>query len=203
MNREAPPGVPSGYLFFYLTRLWAATRGSQPEMSDEGVAERDGQRVHIYRVTYAEPIEIYQGHALKTFVVETDDERGVPLRYTAQEPDGNLAVEAQFGDFREVAPGHWEALRIEERWEPGLIKWVTNKVVRRPDGTERIEVDHWTETAVPPAKEIIEMAVVADGVVVPKRIRRYDDRDRLLMQAEFLNYEIEYDDGTVVYAEPE
>jgi hypothetical protein len=165
--------------------------------------EANGTRVQTYRVTFGTPVEVRAGTKLASVVVDADEARGAPVRYSGYTPDGGLAVEATCSDFQEVVPGRWAALRIEEHWHPGSLTTVIHATEFPPDEGPPREHDRTLETPVPAATDIMEFAVIPGQLVVLKEITRYDDQQRLLMHMRFLNYEIEYDDGTVVYAEPE
>ncbi len=192
----------SGYkpLDFYCAQLWLLSDPARLALEDLGTEDVNGRPARKLRLTPGQPVILYEPHRLTHFTLWRDEERGTPLRWEGYAGD-ELAVEAEHGEFREVSPGRWAALRVEERWHPGTFAHRVERSMLVGNGTVTRQETYRQD--VPGARETTQFSVVADGLVVPKDIRHYDDRDRLLMQAEFLSYEIEYDDGTVVYAEPE
>jgi len=170
-------------------------------IEDLGPEQLDGVTVHKLRVVPPEPVRIYEPHRLATFLVWRDEGRGLVLRVEGYDVEGKLAAETVCSQVTEVAPGKWAALRVEERFEPGVMRWNLESTTQRGDQPPVTEIIP-EEAPVGGASEVIELAVIAEGLVMPKQISHYDDQGRLLMHMRFLSYEIEYEDGTVVYAEP-
>ncbi len=198
---SSPPG--SGYttVDFYLAQLALLTDPARVTVEDLGVVDLQGRRTRQLRLTPHQPLLLYEPHRLTAFLLWRDEERNVVLRWEGQTADGKTAVVGTVGDLLEAPPGRWVPLLREEAWEPGTYAQPVERNTILGDQTvtqqetARYEVGGYTE--------ITQLCVVADGVVLPKDIGHLDDRGELLMHMRFLSYEIEYDDATVVYAEPD
>ena len=164
------------------------------DMSLVGRETIDGVDCELYLAKPRDPVKVEEPHVVHEYRIWVDAARGVQVRAEGLNAEGTPVRTLRCSDFVQRQDGSWTALTVTRRVLPGRSRgehrW---KAARVGHGENRRELDEVLafDVEVEGHEQVTKYAVLANDLILPASVTRYNGNGDLIMQLRFENYEID------------